>query len=123
MRNDSAAISWKNQPVNHFMGFWRSTGRQSLSRDELTNDIVANITITNTGGGAASNVQLTSLLLGGAATTTPLPNLGNISAGASASTAVRFPGSAGSPGAASVLRVAGSRSGGNFAANFRVILP
>jgi hypothetical protein len=97
--------------------------RESLSRDPGTNEIVANITVTNTGGGTASNVQLTSVLLGGAATTTPLPNLGSISAGASASAAVRFPGSAGAPGAPSVLRISGSHSGGNLAASFRVILP
>ena len=96
---------------------------QSLSRDPGTNEIVAGITVTNTGTGTASNVQLTSVLLGSTAPTTALPNLGSIAAGGSATANVRFPGSAGTSGSPSVLRVAGSYTGGNFASSSRVTLP
>jgi hypothetical protein len=95
----------------------------SLSRDSGTNEVVASLTLTNTGTGPASNVQLTSALLGSTATTTPLPNVGTIPAGGSAMATLRFPGTAGSPGAASVLRVAGSYTGGTFASSSRVTLP
>jgi hypothetical protein len=97
--------------------------RQSLSRDPVTNEIVANITVTNTGTGTAAGVQLTSVLLGSTPATTALPNLGNITAGGSATGAVRFPGSAGTTGAPGVLRVVGSYAGGNFSSSLRVILP
>ena len=97
--------------------------RQSLSRDPVTNEIVANVTVTNTGTGTAAGVQLTSVLLGSTPANTALPNLGNIAAGGSATAVVRFPGSAGTPGAPGVLRVAGSYAGGNFSSSLRVILP
>jgi hypothetical protein len=97
--------------------------RQALSRDAGTNEIVAALTVTNTGTGTAANVQFSSILLGSTPTSTPLPNLGSIGPGASAMTTVRFPGSAGAPGAASVLRANGSYTGGNFASNSRVTVP
>jgi hypothetical protein len=95
----------------------------SLSRDSSTNEVVAAVTVTNTGSGTASNVQLTNALLGSAVTSTALPNLGSIVAGGSAITTLRFPGSAGATGAPSVLRVNGSYNGGTFASSTRVILP
>jgi hypothetical protein len=96
---------------------------QSLRRDPLTNEIVATITATNTGTGTASNVQLTSVLLGSTAPTTALPNLGNIAPGGSAAAVVRFPATAGLSGSPSVLRVTGSYTGGNFTSSTRVTLP
>jgi hypothetical protein len=96
---------------------------QSLSRDPGTNEIVAGITVTNAGTGTASNVQLTSVLLGSTAPSTALPNLGSIAVGGSTTANVRFPGSAGTSGSPSVLRVAGSYTGGNFASSNRVTLP
>jgi hypothetical protein len=96
---------------------------QSLSRDPVTSEIVAGITVTNTGTRTASNVEFTSVLLGSMAPATTLPNLGNIAAGGSGTANVRFPGTAGASGSPSVLRVAGSYTGGNFASSSRVILP
>jgi hypothetical protein len=95
----------------------------SLSRDSITNEVVASLTVRNTGTGPASNVQLATAILGSTVTTTPLPNLGTILAGNSTVTIVRFPASAGAPGAPSVLRVNGSYTGGTFASSSRVILP
>jgi hypothetical protein len=95
----------------------------SLSRDSVTNDVVVNLTIMNTGGGTAGNVQLSGALLNTTATSTALPNLGNIGPGASANTVVRFPGGGLTPGTAGVLRLNGSYTGGSFASSSRVAIP
>jgi hypothetical protein len=99
------------------------TVRQALSRDAVTNEIVSTITVTNTGGTPATNVQLTSVLLGSVATTSPLPLLGTIAPGGSAVAVVRFPPGTAAPGAAGVLRITGTRDAGNLVASFRVIIP
>ena len=96
---------------------------QSLARDPVTNEVVATLRVTNTGSGAASNVQFSSALLNSTPTTTALPNLGSIAPGSSATTTVRFPGSGFATGNAAVLRVAGSYTGGNFSASSRVTIP
>jgi hypothetical protein len=97
--------------------------RQSLSRDANTGEIVASLTISNTGGGTANNVQLTSAVLGSTPTTTAFTNLGSIAGGASLTTSLRFPASAGAPGSGAVLRVGGSYTGGSFSTAFRVAIP
>lgn len=95
----------------------------SLSRDGTTNEVVASLRLTNTGGAAASNVQLTSALLNGTPTTTGFTNLGSIAVGASLFTTVRFPGGGFTPGAAAVLRVTGSLTGNSFSSSSRVTIP
>ena len=97
--------------------------RASLTRDSATNEIVANIVVSNSGGATASNVQLTSVWLGSTQTTTPLPTLGDILPGASTGVAVRFPASAGTAGAPGILRVSGASSETNVSASFRVTIP
>jgi hypothetical protein len=96
---------------------------RSLSRDQSTDDIVVVATIANTGGAAASNVQLTVSKIGSTATRTTLPqSLGTIAAGSSAQVTVRFTGSAGSPGAASAVTLGGTYTGASFTATARTTL-
>jgi hypothetical protein len=93
-----------------------------LSRDEA-NNIVARITVTNNGAAPANNVRLTEVVLGTTPTTSALPVPGAIAPGGSAVAVVRFPSSAGTPGAASVLRIDGLYDGGTFGGNLRVTIP
>jgi hypothetical protein len=95
----------------------------TLARDGATNEVVATLTLTNTGTAAASNVQLTSALLNGTPATTGFTNLGSIAAGASRVTTVRFPGGAFTPGGAAVLRVESSFTGGSFSSSSRLTIP
>jgi hypothetical protein len=97
--------------------------QQTLTRDPVTNEIISTITVTNKGGTAATNVQLTSVLLGSVATTSPLPVFGTIAPGGSATATVRFPAGAAAPGTANVLRIMATRDGGNMATSFRVLVP
>ena len=84
----------------------------------------ATVTISNSGKGAASNVQLNTATLGSAVATTALPlNLGTIAAGSSTTVSISFPASAGSPGAASTDKFAGTYAGGSFSSGSRVTLP
>jgi hypothetical protein len=77
------------------------------------------ITVTNSGTAPASNVTLTSAMLGSAAGT-PLPqNLGTLAAGASSIATVNFPASAGSAGSAVVEKYTGTYTGGSFGAGLR----
>ncbi len=96
--------------------------RHVLSRDAAANQLVATLTIANTGTSTAVNVRLTGAVLGSPASSA-LPTLGSIPPGGSTSVVVRFPGSAGAPGAATLLRVDGSYTGGTFGGSFRVTLP
>jgi hypothetical protein len=50
-------------------------------------------------------------------------NLGAIAAGGSTTATVTFPTSLGNPGAAAVLSLAGSYSGGSFSSTSRIKLP
>jgi hypothetical protein len=88
-----------------------------------SNAIVARVTVTNAGSAPAVNVRLGSAVLGSAATTSPLPNLGTIPAGGSAVAVLEFPASAGAPGTASVLRLNGLYDSGTFGGNLRVTIP
>jgi hypothetical protein len=90
---------------------------------KVTSGYQATVTITNTGGATATNVQITSATLG-AATATSLPvNVGTIAAGGSAQVAVAFPATAGADHAAVVERYSGNYTGGTFAASIRATLP
>jgi len=97
--------------------------QQTLTRDPVTNEILATITVTNDGGTPATNVQLTSVRLGSVPTTSSLPVLGTIAPGGSAAAVVRFPASVAAPGTASVLRITATRDGADMASSFRVVVP
>ena len=100
-----------------------ATALQSLVRDPVTNDIVASVQVTNTGSTTAFNVALSSALLGAIAPSVPLPVIGALAPGASANPIVRFPASAGIPGAPGVLRLVLSYDGGSGGGSFRVVVP
>jgi hypothetical protein len=97
--------------------------RSSLARDAPTGQIVATVTVMNEGSAPAANVRFTSAILGSTATATTLPVLGSIAPGASAVVELRFPAGAASPGAPSLLRIAGSYAGGAFGGTTRVTAP
>jgi len=86
-------------------------------------NVVVQISISNSGGTAASSVVLTSVKVG-SDTGTPLPvSLGTIAAGASAQAIVTVPGSVGAPGAASTLTIGGTYAGSTFNSTSRIALP
>jgi hypothetical protein len=95
----------------------------SLARDASTNEILATITVSNTGSAVAQNVSATSATLGSAPTLTPLPVLGDIAPGALATAVLRFAASTGTSGSPSILRFNATYVGGSIAASFRVVLP
>jgi len=84
----------------------------------------ARITVTNTGTVAATNVQLTTALLGSVAGS-PLPQiLGTVAAsGGSNTVVVMFPVSAGASGAGIVEKFTGTYTGGSFSGGSRAVLP
>jgi Beta-propeller repeat len=86
--------------------------------------IVVVVTIANTGGAAAANVQLTTAKIGSTLATTVLPQaLGTIAGGEIAQVTLTFPGSAGLPGAASTITLSGTYTGSSFSSTARVTLP
>jgi hypothetical protein len=86
-------------------------------------NVLVTLTITNTGGTAATNAMLTSVKVG-TASATPLPHaLGTIAAGASAFATVTIPGSVGAAGAASSLTIGGTYTGATFNSSARIALP
>ena len=92
-----------------------------LSRTD--GSVVAQLTISNTGGTAAANVTLTSVKVG-ADTATPLPqSIGTIAAGAFTQVAVSVPASVGASGAGSSLTLSGTYTGGTFSSSARITLP
>jgi hypothetical protein len=86
----------------------------------------ATLTVRNTGGGTAQNVQVTGATLG-AATGGSLPlALVNIPPGGFATTTLTFPASAGTSGSAVMERYTGTYAGtssGTFAGTIRAVLP
>ncbi len=70
------------------------------------------------------NVTITKASLGAANTSTDLPvSLGSIASGATASTMLTLPSSAGASGTVASLKVAGAFTGGKFAGSLKVTLP
>jgi hypothetical protein len=89
----------------------------------ISGQVVATLTLANTGGTDAQSVTLTSAKIG-TVSGTPLPqSLGTIAAGASLQTTITFPGSVGAPGAGSSLSLSGSYTGGTFSGSSRITLP
>ena len=92
----------------------------TLTRDGA--EIVAAITVANSGTGPATAAQLFSASLGSAATTTTLPAaVGDLGPSQSATVTVRFP--APPAGAHSILRLSGGYTGGAFGGSQRVVVP
>src|SRR5205807_151191 len=81
--------------------------RSALTRDPATGEIVAALTLTNTGTATANTVVLSSATLN-SVSAAALPDPVSIAGGASVTTQVRFPGSVGAAGTPAVLRVAGA---------------
>jgi len=97
---------------------------RSLARDG-SNNLVVTLTIANTGGTAATNVVLTTVNIGAAVPTTPLPlSVGTIAAGGSQSVSVQFA-AASVPGSGStvVISYAGTFTGNTFGGSSRATLP
>jgi hypothetical protein len=89
-----------------------------------SNQIIVVVTIANTGGISAANVQLTTAKIGATSTTTALPQaLGTIAGGEIAQVTLTFPGSAGLSGAASTITLSGTYTGSSFSSTARVTLP
>ncbi len=86
--------------------------------------LTAIVTLSNTGGNAASNIAVTSSQLGSTNTTTsPLPTVANLAPGANATVTLTYPSSAGVAGQSLFLKVNGKLTGGTFTTSRRVTLP
>jgi hypothetical protein len=98
---------------------------KSLSR--IGGVVSVTVTVTNTGGSPANNVQLTVAKIGSTGTTTALPltvGTGTIAGGGgSAQAVVSFPGAVGTAGTATSLTLGGTYTGGSFASTARISLP
>jgi hypothetical protein len=86
-------------------------------------NVVAQLTIANTGGTAAANVVLNSVKVGSDSAALLPQTIGTIAAGASAQATVTVPGSVGTSGAASSLTLSGTYTGGTFSSSARITLP
>ena len=96
---------------------------QVLSRDSLHN-VIATITIANTGGSTAQNIVLTSVKLGTVAGTITPPSVASIVSGATATFTATFPaGSVPASGTGSSLSIAGTYTGGTINSAGRIVLP
>lgn len=93
-----------------------------LSRDAITEQIVAAVTVANTGTASAAAARLTAATLG-TGKALSLPTLGTIAPGQIVTTEVRFLLTVGKAGTASVLRLSGVYDTGSFQASQRVTLP
>ena len=115
---DSIQISASSYVCTPCMGEPRLLTKSQLSCGP-NGAIVATITVSNAGTGAANDVVLTNVRLG-STSGTPLPqSLGDLAPGASATATVQFP--AGTSG--NILRVGGTYSGGTFGGGARVTPP
>jgi probable HAF family extracellular repeat protein len=103
------------------------TAQLIVTRTLLRNpddSIAATITIANTGGAAAANVQLTAAKIGSTPTTTELPlSVGVIAAGSSMQITLQFPASVGGTGAMTTIALSGTYTGGSFSTTARITLP
>jgi hypothetical protein len=95
---------------------------RTLARDG-SGQVVATLTIANTGGTAAQNVTLSVAKIG-TFSGSPLPqSLGTIAPGSSVPTTVTFPSTVGASGAPGSLTLSGSYTGGTFGSSARITLP
>ena len=85
---------------------------------------MALVTIANTGGSAATGVQITGAKIGSTLPVTVLPvSLGTIGANTQGQVTITFPASAGGSGAASEISLSGTYGGGSFSSTTRITLP
>jgi hypothetical protein len=95
---------------------------RTLARDGGGN-VVATLTIANTGGTAAQNATLSVAKIG-TFSGSPLPqSLGTVAPGGSVQTTITFPGTVGAPGVPGSLTLSGSYTGGTFGSSARITLP
>jgi hypothetical protein len=95
-----------------------------LTRDPSTQEVIATVTIANSGGTAAGAVQLTVATIVNTPTTTPLPiSLGTIAGNGQAQTVIRFPSTVGTSGTRTTLTLSGTFTGGTFNGTTRISLP
>jgi hypothetical protein len=77
--------------------------------------VVATLSVSNSGGTAAQNVQLTIGKIGSTAAVTSLPlSLGTVAGGTTVNATLIFPASVGASGTASTLTIGGTYTGGSF---------
>lgn len=96
---------------------------RTISRNQVTRELIVNMNISNTGGVAAQNVQLTTGNINATAGT-PLPQtLGTIAPGQTVTATLRFPPSAGSSWMLSIVAIGGNHTGGAFSNVTRALLP
>lgn len=96
----------------------------TLTRNPTTGVITATLSVRNAGYLTASSVQVTKSTLASTATSSSLPqSLGSISAGQTLATQLTYPGSAGSTGAVTTLKVSGKFTGGTLSGSVKVTLP
>jgi predicted extracellular nuclease len=81
------------------------------------------VTVTNVGSGIAPNVTITSATLGSATSSTIPAVLGDLAPNTSVTYTLSFPASAGADHAATIERLAGTYTGGNFSSSQRATLP
>ncbi len=106
------------------VGLAHLTASATLSRDALTQEVIASVAVTNSGTADASSVQLTRAFLGGKVPTTVLPvSVGTVAAGGSVRVTLRFPSSVGAGGSSSVLSVGGVYPGYSFTTQQTLTLP
>ena len=91
----------------------------------LQNDgsYLAAVTVSNTGSSTAQNIVLTGLSVGAASGTPATQSLGSIAPGGFFTTTLSVPASAGAPGAAVIVKVTGTYTGGTFGGSARARLP
>jgi hypothetical protein len=82
----------------------------------------ATVTVSNNGG-TAQNVTITNSALGSTPGTPSSTPLGTIAPGGNAVATITFPSSAGAPGAATVIKITGTYTGGTFGGSARTTLP
>jgi hypothetical protein len=88
-----------------------------------SNQVVVTLNISNAGGTAAQNVQLTVGKINTTPGTTLPQSLGTVAAGGTVTATLTFPGSVGTTGTLAALTVSGTYTGGSFSSASRVTLP
>lgn len=99
----------------------RVVATAALSRTET--QVLLTVTIANTGGATAANVLLTTATINTASAAALPQSLGAVAAGANVTVTLAFPASLGAPGAAAILRLGGTYTGGSFSSTGRIRLP
>jgi hypothetical protein len=96
---------------------------QTLTRDG-TGNVIMTLTLANTGGVAATNVQITTASLASTGTITALPlSVADVAPGGTSTVTLTFPSTVGNPGDSDLIVINGTYNAGSFGANARVTLP